>query len=70
VNQSGAFGDTDTPMALVGAIDPSTGQVTTSFNLANLGSYLSKGVLYRVSLRAVSLTGMKSGFSPSASFSF
>jgi hypothetical protein len=70
VNQSGAFGDTDTPMALVSAIDPSTGQVTTSFNLANLGSYLSKGVLYRVSLRAVSLTGMKSGFSPSASFSF
>jgi hypothetical protein len=70
VNESGTFANADTPMAVVSAIDPATGQVTTSFNLANLGPYLSKGVLYQVSLRAVSLTGLKSGFSQSASFSF
>jgi hypothetical protein len=70
VNQSGTFADADTPMALVSATDPGTGQVTTSFNLANLGPYISKGVTYYVSLRAVGLTGLKSGFSQTASFSF
>jgi hypothetical protein len=56
-------------MAVVSAIDPATGQVTTYFNLANLGPYLSKGVTYRVSLRTVALTGLKSDFSQSALFS-
>lgn len=70
VNETGTFVDTDLPMAVVRATDPGTGQVTTSFDLANLGLYLSKGVLYRVSLRTVSITGLKSDFSQSASFSF
>lgn len=70
VNESGTFTEVDTPVAFVGAVDPVTGDVSTSFNLANLGPFLSRGVLYRVSLRSVALTGMKSDFSASASFSF
>ncbi len=70
VNESGAFNDTDTPQAVVSAIDPATHQVSVSFNLANLNSYLSQGPSYRVSLRAVAITGLKSDFSPPASFSF
>lgn len=70
VNQSGVFSDADTPAAYVQAVAPGSSQVTTEFNLANLGSFLSPGVVYRVSLRAVALSGAKSKFSPSASFSF
>jgi hypothetical protein len=47
-----------------------THTLTTSFNLANLAPYLSKGIAYRVSMRAVAVTGLKSDFSPPASFSF
>jgi hypothetical protein len=70
VNQSGSFTDSDTPSAVVAAVDTTTHTLATSFNLANLGPYLSKGVVYRVSMRAVAITGLKSNFSPSASFSF
>ena len=70
VNESGSFAATDTPMAVVRAVDPVAQTLTTSFNLANLGSYLSRGITYRVSMRAVALTGLKSDFSPPASFSF
>ena len=70
VNESGTFSDGDTPNAVVSAVDPSTNMLTTSFNLANLGPYLSKGIAYRVSMRAVAITGLKSDFSPPASFSF
>ena len=70
VNQSGSFANTDTPSAIVSAVDTTTHSLTTSFNLANLGPYLSRGVVYRVSMRAVAITGLKSDFSPSASFSF
>lgn len=70
VNESGSFADADTPNAIVSAVDPSTHTLTTSFNLANLAPYLSQGVAYRVSMRAVAFTGLKSDFSPPASFSF
>ncbi len=70
VNQSGSFSDGDTPSAVVSAVDPSTHSLTSSFNLANLAPYLSKGIAYRVSMRAVAVTGLKSDFSPPASFSF
>jgi len=70
VNESGSFGDGDTPNAVVSAVDPQTRKLTTSFNLANLAPYLSSGIAYRVSMRAVAVTGLKSDFSPPASFSF
>lgn len=70
VNESGSFTDADTPTAVVSAVDPGTSTLTTSFNLANLGPYLSKGINYQVSMRAVATSGLKSDFSPPASFSF
>jgi hypothetical protein len=70
VNESGSFSNGDTPNAVVSAVDPQTHTLTTSFNLANLGPYLSRGIVYRVSMRAVAITGLKSDFSPPASFSF
>jgi hypothetical protein len=70
VNESGSFSNGDIPKAVVSAVDPSTHTLTTSFNLANLGPYLSRGIAYRVSMRAVAITGLKSDFSPPASFSF
>ena len=70
VNESGSFSNGDIPNAVVSAVDPQTHTLTTSFNLANLGPYLSRGIVYRVSMRAVAITGLKSDFSPPASFSF
>jgi hypothetical protein len=70
VNESGVFADSDMPNAIVGAVDTQSHTLVTSFNLANLGPYLSRGVVYHVSMRAVAVTGLKSDFSPSASFSF
>jgi len=69
VNETGSFNDTDTPQAILGAVDPATRQLTASFNLANIAS-LTSGPRYWVSLRAVALTGLKSDFSPPATFSF
>lgn len=70
VNESGSFTDTDTPNAVVSVVDTTTHTLTSSFNLANLSPYLSEGVAYQVSMRAVAVTGLKSDFSPPASFSF
>ena len=70
VNETGSFSDGDTPSAVVSAVDPTTHTLTSSFNLANLSPYLSKGISYQVSMRAVAVTGLKSDFSPTASFSF
>ena len=70
VNESGSFSNGDIPNAVVSAVDPQTHTLTTSFNLANIAPYLSKGIAYRVSMRAVAVTGLKSDFSPPASFSF
>jgi hypothetical protein len=70
VNESGSFTDADTPSAIVSTVDLVTGTLTTSFNLATLSPYLSKGITYQVSMRAVDTSGLKSDFSPPASFSF
>ncbi len=70
VNESGSFADGDTPTAVVSAVDPVTRTITSSFNLSNLGPYLSKGIIYQVSMRAVATSGLKSQFSPPVSFSF
>ena len=43
VNQSGSFADADTPSAVVSAVDTTTHTLTTSFNLANLGSLSVQG---------------------------
>jgi hypothetical protein len=69
VSESGSFSESSTPSAVVRAVDTTTHTLTTSFNLANIGN-LSTGVVYRVSMRAVAVTGIKSDFSPPASFSF
>jgi len=69
VKESESFSDADNPTAIVSAVDPGTNQVTTSFNLANLGPFLQKGVAYYVSMRSVALDGLKSSFSTPASFS-
>ena len=70
VKETSDFADTDNEMAALSATDKATGQVCTSFNLANLATFLSEGVTYHVSIRAVAKNGLKSDFSPSASFSF
>ena len=70
VKEAPNFADTDNEMAALSATDKATGQVCTSFNLANLSPFISKGVTYHVSIRAVAKNGLKSGFSPSATFSF
>jgi hypothetical protein len=70
VNENGVFSATDSPDASLAAYNTGSGQVTMSFNLANLGPYLSKGIQYHVAVRAVAKNGLKSDFSPSAAFSF
>ena len=58
-------------MAALSAVDHGKPiALTTSFNLANIGSPLTVGPHYYVSLRAVAHTGLKSDFSPPVSFSF
>ena len=70
VKEAPNFADTNNEMAALSATDKATGQVCTSFNLANLSPFISKGVNYHISIRAVAKNGLKSGFSPSATFSF
>jgi hypothetical protein len=70
IKGSGSFTENDSPMALVSAVDSGSGQVATTFNLANLGAFLSRGVSYQVALRAVAISGAKSAFSSPTTFSF
>jgi hypothetical protein len=70
VKEDGNFSETDNEMASVSATRGSGGQANTSFNLANLAPFIEKGVTYHASVRVVAKNGMKSDFSPSASFSF
>jgi len=70
VNETGTFTGNDVPMAELGAVDPKTRALTTSFNLANIGPPLTVGPHYYVSLRAVAISGLKSDYSPPISFSF
>ena len=70
VRTDGYFSSNDSAMAAVIAFDSNTGQVTTTFNLAGLRPFLSEGVTYFVSVRAVAKNGLKSDFSQAATFSF
>ena len=70
IKGGGGFTENDTPTALISAVNPTTGQPNTTFNLANLGAFLSRGVTYQVALRAVAINGAKSAFSTPAAFSF
>ena len=70
VNESGSFADTDTPKAVLSAVDPTTNHLPPPSTSPTLPLYLSKGIAYQVSMRAVAVTGLKSDFSPPASFSF
>ena len=58
---------------IVSAVDPSSHQLVTSFDLglAYSGLSLSKGVTYYTAMRAVTTDGVRSDFSlPSPAFSF
>ena len=70
INENGSFSNADNEMAAVSATDSGSGQPVTSFDLANLSPFLSQGVTYHVSIRTVALNGLKSDFSPPATFSF
>lgn len=70
VKENGDFSAGDNPNASLAAYDSGTAQTATSFNLANLGPFFSKGTVYHFSVRAVAKGGLKSDFSPSATFSF
>jgi hypothetical protein len=70
IRTNGGFSGSDSPMAALQAVAPGTGQLTTSFDLANLVPFLSRSVPYFVSVRAVAKNGLKSDFSTPASFSF
>jgi hypothetical protein len=69
VKETGNFASTDTLDAVVSAVDPASGGLVTAFNIANLAPFLSQNVTYYVSMKSVSVTGVKSGFSPAVSFS-
>lgn len=69
IGNSGDSSLPDVTEATVSAYDSATGQLVTSFDLANLSAYLAPNVTYYVSMRSVSNTGVKSDYSPSASFS-
>jgi hypothetical protein len=66
----GSFSASDQPMASLRAVDPATSEITTSFNLANLGPFISRGVTYYVAIRSVAKNGLKSVYSAPASFSY
>jgi hypothetical protein len=70
VKADGVFTPGDNPNASLAAYDSGTAQTATSFNLAGLGPYFSKGTVYHFAIRAVAKGGLKSDFSPSATFSF
>ena len=57
-----SFGPADSPVATVSPLD-------RTYDLAKVSPPLSKGVTYYVSLRTVTVGGMKSDFSPANSFS-
>jgi len=70
LKETSNFDDTDDEMAALSANDKATGQLCTSFNLSNLSPFISKGVIYYVSIRAVGKNGLKSDFSSPAAFSY
>ena len=68
INETGNFASTEPSDADVSAVDSAGGGLVTSFDMANLAPFLSPNVTYYVSMKSVSVTGVKSDFSPPASF--
>jgi len=68
VRQDRNFNDNDLPVALIKAVidDPTASaagkRLETEFILDNLGSFVSQGKLYYVSVKAVGVDGQKSAF--------
>jgi hypothetical protein len=62
IKQNPSFGPADNPVATASPLE-------NKYDLANVSPPLSKGVTYYVSLRVVTIKGVKSDFSPAASFS-
>ena len=62
IKQDPSFGPVDIPVANASAL-------VNEYNLSNASPDLSNGVTYYVSIRAVTLDGMKSDFSPPVAFS-
>jgi hypothetical protein len=62
VKQDSSFGPADNPVATPSPLD-------TSYSLGNITPPLTQGVTYYISLRTVTVEGMKSDFSPSVPFS-
>ena len=70
IDQGGVFNSNSLPVAFVPAVEPGTGRLVSSFDLANLAPFVQKGVTYHVSLRSVGATGAKSDFAAPATFAF
>jgi hypothetical protein len=70
VNESGTFSNANSPITFVLAVDNASHTLVTSYNLVDLERSLSKGTTYWVSMRVVAVSGEKSVFSDSLSFSF
>ena len=68
VNETGNFASTDPSDATVSAVDPAGGGLVRSFDIANLTPFLTTNVKYFISMKSVSVTGVKSDFSPTVSF--
>jgi hypothetical protein len=62
IRQDSSFGPSDSPVATASALD-------TTYKLTNVSPPLSHGVTYYVSMRTVTVYGLKSDFSPAVSFS-
>jgi hypothetical protein len=62
IRQDSSFGPSDNAVATAPPLD-------NSYRLANLSPPLRQGVTYYVSLRAVTVEGVKSDFSPAVPFS-
>jgi len=62
IKQDPFFGPDDNPVATASPLD-------NKYNLANVSPPLLNGVTYYVSMRVVTIKGVKSDFSPAVSFS-
>jgi len=60
INESGTFLPTDTPRAVTPAVEASSGNPTTSFDLAKVSPPLQVGKTYFLTMRTVEKNGGKS----------
>ena len=67
VNTTGTFSELDEVAVLVPV--NSDGSLVKSFNLEAITGNLAKGVTYYITMQSVTTSGIKSGYSPTASFS-